>query len=195
MNTRQKLHQIHLNEWASRFADQKASGLTVRQWCQQNNYSVHSYTYWKHILKEELASQMLPDIVPLTPPHATFQHESIAPAASMKNSSSVSCLTNRATFTNTATLTIISQYRLDLTYRKTSFVPLSRRCATLKDADPKYFAGIYIVCGYTDLRYGIDSLAAIIERRYHQDKRTPLGRRWFPASLQACGKRTFLMAT
>ena len=32
----------------------------------------------------------------------------------------------------------------------------------LKDADPAYFAGIYIVCGYTDLRYGIDSLAAII---------------------------------
>ena len=36
----------------------------------------------------------------------------------------------------------------------------------LKDADPKYFAGIYIVCGRTDLRYGIDSLAAIIERKY-----------------------------
>lgn len=36
----------------------------------------------------------------------------------------------------------------------------------LKDANPSAFAGIYIVCGYTDLRYGIDSLAAIIERRY-----------------------------
>ena len=36
----------------------------------------------------------------------------------------------------------------------------------LRDADPDYFAGIYIVCGYTDLRYGIDSLAAIIERKY-----------------------------
>ncbi|WP_455719209.1 IS66 family insertion sequence element accessory protein TnpB [Agathobacter sp.] len=36
----------------------------------------------------------------------------------------------------------------------------------LKDADPNYFSGIYIVCGYTDLRYGIDSLAAIIERKY-----------------------------
>ncbi|MDY5541970.1 MAG: IS66 family insertion sequence element accessory protein TnpB [Lachnospiraceae bacterium] len=37
----------------------------------------------------------------------------------------------------------------------------------LKDADPGYFSGIYIVCGYTDLRYGIDSLASIIERKYH----------------------------
>lgn len=43
----------------------------------------------------------------------------------------------------------------------------------LKDADPKYFAGIYIVYGYTDLRYGIDSLAAIIERKYHTNMFVP----------------------
>lgn len=36
----------------------------------------------------------------------------------------------------------------------------------LRDADPNCFAGIYIVCGYTDLRYGMDSLAAIIEQKY-----------------------------
>lgn len=36
----------------------------------------------------------------------------------------------------------------------------------LRDADPKNFKGIYVVCGFTDLRYGIDSLAAIIEHRY-----------------------------
>ena len=36
----------------------------------------------------------------------------------------------------------------------------------LNDAVPSNFAGIYLVCGYTDLRYGIDSLASIIERRY-----------------------------
>ena len=31
---------------------------------------------------------------------------------------------------------------------------------------PKYFTRIYIVCGYTNLCYGIDFLAAIIERKY-----------------------------
>lgn len=36
----------------------------------------------------------------------------------------------------------------------------------LKDANFKNFAGVYIVCGFTDLRYGIDSLAAIIEQKY-----------------------------
>ena len=68
MNAKQKLHQVHLQEWAIRFADQKASGLTVRQWCEQNNLSFHTYNYWKHLLKEEVVDQALPDIVPLSLP-------------------------------------------------------------------------------------------------------------------------------
>lgn len=68
MNARQKLHQIHLQEWTVRFADQKASSLTVRQWCEQNNLSFHTYNYWKHLLKEEVVDQALPDIVPLSLP-------------------------------------------------------------------------------------------------------------------------------
>lgn len=65
MNAKQKLHQARLNEWASRIADQKASKLTIRQWCEQNQISFHAYNYWKHLLKEEVVDQMLPDIIPL----------------------------------------------------------------------------------------------------------------------------------
>ena len=36
----------------------------------------------------------------------------------------------------------------------------------LRDADPLYFKAVYVVCGFTDLRYGIDSLAAIIQNKY-----------------------------
>lgn len=43
----------------------------------------------------------------------------------------------------------------------------------LRNADPACFPGIYIVCGYTDLRFGIDSLAAIIEQRYHRNLFVP----------------------
>lgn len=43
----------------------------------------------------------------------------------------------------------------------------------LRDADPSRFSGIYIVCGRTDLRYGIDSLAAIIERKYRRSLFVP----------------------
>jgi hypothetical protein len=71
MTAKQKLHHAHLREWAARFSDQKASGLTVRQWCEQNHLSIHKYNYWKHILKEEVVDQMLPDIVPLSFPVST----------------------------------------------------------------------------------------------------------------------------
>ena len=81
MNTKQKFHQIHLNEWASRFADQKSSGLTVHQWCDQNHYSIHTYNYWKHLLKEELASQVLPDIVPLEFPGSPALLQSTVPVS------------------------------------------------------------------------------------------------------------------
>ena len=66
MNAKQKLRQIRLNKWIARFADQKTSGLTVQQWCDQNNFTIHTYNYWKHILKKEVVEQVLPDIVPLS---------------------------------------------------------------------------------------------------------------------------------
>ena len=66
MTTKQKIHQARLNDWAAKFKEQKASGLTVRQWCGQNDLSIHKYNYWKHKLKEEIASQLMPDIVQLS---------------------------------------------------------------------------------------------------------------------------------
>jgi len=92
MNARQKLHQAHLAEWAARFSDQKASGLTVRQWCEQNQISIHKYNYWKHLLKEEVVDQMLPDIVPLS---LTASRPSVRQKTSVSESPAVS-RTNRA---------------------------------------------------------------------------------------------------
>ena len=61
----------------------------IKQWCEQNNYTIHTYNYWKHCLKEEVASQALPDIVPLAVPDPipTSQldntHHSIQPVSSL----------------------------------------------------------------------------------------------------------------
>lgn len=68
MNANQKLHQVKLQEWTARFAEQKADGLTIRQRCEINHVSFHTYNYWKHLLKEEVVDQVLPDIVPLSIP-------------------------------------------------------------------------------------------------------------------------------
>ena len=67
MNAKQKIHQAKLTQWIGRCKEQADSGLTVRQWCEKNNHSFHTYNYWKHILKEEYAATALPDIVPVFP--------------------------------------------------------------------------------------------------------------------------------
>ncbi len=62
----------------------------------------------------------------------------------------------------------------------------------LKDANHSYFTGVYIVvCGYTDLRYGIDSLAAIIENKYHMDIFVPNTLFLFVEDLQLKSKGCF----
>ena len=100
MNAKQKLHQANLREWAARFADQKASGLTIRQWCDQNHLSFHKYNYWKHLLKEEVVDQVMPDIVPLSLPASLLaENYSSSPVPVSSNR------TNRANRTNCANRT------------------------------------------------------------------------------------------
>ena len=91
MNTRQKLHQARLQEWAIRFTEQKTSGLTVRLWCEQNNLSIHAYNYWKHLLKEEVLGQALPDIVPVTIPIISSSGTSIETTESAIRANRTNC--------------------------------------------------------------------------------------------------------
>lgn len=82
MSTKSMLHQAMLNEWASRFADHKASGLSVAQWCKENNLSQYKYFYWKRQLKDEVTLQALPEIVPLAMPSSPIVSEPPVPPKS-----------------------------------------------------------------------------------------------------------------
>ena len=68
---------------------------------------------------------------------------------------------------------------------------------------------VYIACGYTDLRRGIDGLASIVQAQFQMDPfqrvlflfcgRRPdqgavLGGRWISAVVQATGERQLSMA-
>lgn len=63
MKANSKIHQLQLEQWTNLIAEQAASGLTIRNWCAQNNISIHKYNYWKHLLKEDFADKALPDII------------------------------------------------------------------------------------------------------------------------------------
>ncbi len=71
---------------------------------------------------------------------------------------------------------------------------------------------VYIACGYTDLRRGIDGLATIVEQQFQldpcsdallfvlwqknrQNQGFVLGRRWVSVALQTLGERQISMAS
>ncbi len=64
MNNKQKIHQIKLTQWTTRFQEQAASGLTVKVWCAENNVTIHTYNYWKHKLKLEYVDSFLSRKIP-----------------------------------------------------------------------------------------------------------------------------------
>ena len=103
MSTRSIIHQATLNEWASRIKEQQSSGLSVSEWCRQNNFSKDKYFYWKRQLKEEVVEQVLPDIVPLTMPATSPQPVPIPTTHAVGSENCTSC----ATFAPTPTARIL----------------------------------------------------------------------------------------
>ncbi len=68
MNVNQKIHNANLAKWLDLFKEQKASGLTVRDWCKEKGFTTHTFYYWKGKAKEAYVDSALPDIVPLHSP-------------------------------------------------------------------------------------------------------------------------------
>ena len=126
MNAKQKIHQTMLQEWAVRFSEQKASGLTVREWCEQNNYSIHKYNYWKHLLKEEVTDQFLPDIAPL---YAPTQLSAYAPTESISSDMPNSASRFRANGTDRA---MVSFSANGIAFEFDSPIPESFLCSLMK---------------------------------------------------------------
>ena len=86
LNYKQKLHQIKLEQWAKRFRQQASSGLTVKEWCAENNFTIYTYNYWKHLLKQEYVDSALSEnheIVPLTMDYSVPVDTQLIQASSM----------------------------------------------------------------------------------------------------------------
>ena len=123
MNANNKIHQARLNDWANKIAEQTASGLTAREWCAQNNLSIHKYNYWKHLLKEVVVDQTLPDIAPLPVP------SSINPTIPYADS------TNRTNCANRANCTTFASTRItigDISIEVDPTLPTELLCSLIK---------------------------------------------------------------
>ena len=51
MKSNQKIHQANLSKWTALFQEQADSGLTIKEWCNQNSLSIRAFYYWKRIAK------------------------------------------------------------------------------------------------------------------------------------------------
>ena len=50
-------HEIRLREWEERIKKCKASGISVKDWCRENNIGTKRYYYWhRQLWKRELAN-------------------------------------------------------------------------------------------------------------------------------------------
>ena len=97
MKVNQRIHQAKLSKWTALFQEQAASGLTVRDWCNQKSLSIHAFYYWKRLAKEMYVSSIMPDIVPVSineVPPAPVQdlsvQENLSKSYKLRNSSSPS---------------------------------------------------------------------------------------------------------
>ena len=93
MSTKSLFHQTKLKEWASIIKMQKSSGLSVVEWCHQNNISRDKFFYWKRLLREEAVEQVLPDIISLSIPSVRPQSEIIPTTPTVECEDCTSCTT------------------------------------------------------------------------------------------------------
>ena len=133
--------QNRLEQWSRKIVACRSSGMTVRTWCQKNGISEKTYYYWQRWLFQELAN--------VHPQNNGFVE--VTPSR-VESSGQIAVKSTLRVLRWTFTAARIPQHRR----------LCSGYCGMLND-----FAGadrVYIACGYTDLRLGIDGLAALVKR-------------------------------
>ena len=48
-----EISQVRSNNWIQLIHARQESGLTVKDWCSQNNVSLHAYYYWLRKLRKQ----------------------------------------------------------------------------------------------------------------------------------------------
>ena len=86
MKAKEKVRKANLTQWSTKFQDQASSGLTVKEWCSQNNVSVYAFYYWKRIAKEAYVDSIIPDIVPVASSLQAFSETSVDTPQQLPNS-------------------------------------------------------------------------------------------------------------
>ena len=58
MNARDEVRQMRIREWKKVFEDKAASGLSAKEYCQQNGIGKDQYFYWQKIVRESVLDEI-----------------------------------------------------------------------------------------------------------------------------------------
>ena len=61
MNTRDEVRRMRIREWKKVFEDKAASGLSAKEYCQQNGIGKDQYFYWQKIVRESVLNEIKPN--------------------------------------------------------------------------------------------------------------------------------------
>ena len=59
MNAREATRQYRLSQWVPLIKERQASGMSVKEWCKQNDVNQQQFYYWQRIIRE-IAGESLP---------------------------------------------------------------------------------------------------------------------------------------
>lgn len=68
MDTKLATNTIRSQRWAAVIKDRIESGLSVTDYCEQNNLSKTQYYYWLRKIREQVIETQMPQLVELQPP-------------------------------------------------------------------------------------------------------------------------------
>lgn len=57
-----EVRQMRIREWKNVFIDKAASGLSAKEYCQQNGIGKDQYFYWQKIVRESVLNEIKPNI-------------------------------------------------------------------------------------------------------------------------------------
>ena len=66
MGVREQKHEALLQEWAARIGEFRASGMSVKAWCETQGISIRTYYYWEKQFVEKVKEQALLPSAPQT---------------------------------------------------------------------------------------------------------------------------------
>ena len=155
MTSAELKHRVKLQEWAARIQDCRSSGLSVRAWCRQEDVTTATYYRWERELLTGVRRNG-------TPPSTTVTFAELPAPVQVSRNVAERCGTLRHT----------------AYWKRQPGHLLRMRCGTAENAGKPSapmlndFTGadkVYIACGYTDLRKGIDGLARLVQQQFELD--------------------------